>query len=109
MIQICPPYLHILLGLVKKQHDLLESKTHAIDRELADEIARSNTKLGNTVFELYVQQRRTLFNLQKKKQFLEGRQAELEGNDEIPLNRLRQQKKNPPTETSANFSTDRSQ
>ena len=31
---VCPPYLHILLGIVKKHHDLLEQECHAITGKL---------------------------------------------------------------------------
>ena len=44
--QICPPYLHILLGLVKKNHDILENRTHVIDLDIAEETAKSKIKLG---------------------------------------------------------------
>ena len=28
---VCPPYLHVLLGVVKRHHDLLEKDGHNID------------------------------------------------------------------------------
>ena len=32
----CLPYLHILLGIVKKHHDIFEQELHQIDIELAE-------------------------------------------------------------------------
>ena len=32
---VCPPYLHIVLGIVKKHHSLLEQKCHKIDEHIA--------------------------------------------------------------------------
>ena len=37
---VTPPYLHILLGIVKKHHDLLEDRCHNLDKQLALAIAR---------------------------------------------------------------------
>ena len=39
--QVCPPYLHILLGIVKKHHDLLEEECHRIDEALGRDLAKS--------------------------------------------------------------------
>ena len=32
---VCPPYLHILVGIVKKHHNLLERDLHEVDLEIA--------------------------------------------------------------------------
>lgn len=61
-IKICrvnPPYLHVLLGIVKKHNDFLEDQLHAIDIEIAKEIASSKAVLGSSVFDRYVGQLRT--------------------------------------------------
>ena len=39
---VCPPYLHILLGIVKKHHDLLEAECDAFDQKIAKEIAKTD-------------------------------------------------------------------
>jgi biotin operon repressor len=33
---VCPPYLHLLLGIVKKHHDNLLDDCHQIDKQIAD-------------------------------------------------------------------------
>lgn len=38
--QVAPPYLHILLGIVKKHHVMLEDECHALDVRLAKSLAR---------------------------------------------------------------------
>ena len=63
---ICPPYLHILLGLVKKHHDLLEAATHSIDLEIADEKAKGSAQLTDSVFDRFVQQCQIILEFQKK-------------------------------------------
>jgi hypothetical protein len=37
---VAPPYLHLLLGIVKKHHDLLEEKCHYLDTQLALSLAK---------------------------------------------------------------------
>ena len=37
--RVCPPYLHIVLGIMKKLHSLLEEKCHRLDEEPADCLA----------------------------------------------------------------------
>ena len=43
---ICPPYLHILLGVVLKHHKLLETETNNIDNLIAIERENDLTELG---------------------------------------------------------------
>ena len=47
---VCPPYLPILLGIVKKHHVLLEKDLHEVDLEKAREIEMSKVKIDNTLF-----------------------------------------------------------
>ena len=47
---VCPPYLHILLGIVKKHNDLLEEKVHEVEIQIAEEISLSRVKLNNTLY-----------------------------------------------------------
>ena len=47
---VCPPYLHMLLGIVKKHHDLLENELHQIDLQIAEDISLSKAKLDNSLF-----------------------------------------------------------
>ena len=39
---VCPPYLHILLGVVNKHHDFLEDACNKIDFEIAKLLAASD-------------------------------------------------------------------
>ena len=60
--KVCPPYLHILLSIVKNHHDLLEEELHEIDLRIASEIEMAKAKLDNIVFHVYIH------NLGKKRQ-----------------------------------------
>jgi hypothetical protein len=37
--QVCPPYLHILLGVTKRHHEMLEAECHIIDKLIAIEMS----------------------------------------------------------------------
>ncbi len=52
---ICIPYLHILLGIVKKHHDLLESACHTIDVEVAKEKAKVQATSQGDLYGTYIQ------------------------------------------------------
>ena len=41
---VCPPYLHILLGIVKRHHDMLEKECHSIDLQITDVLANRREK-----------------------------------------------------------------
>lgn len=51
---VCPPYLHILLGITKKHHDLLEQACHKLDLEVAKDMAKTGTPVGDNPFGDYV-------------------------------------------------------
>ena len=62
---VCPPYLHMLLGIVKKHHDLLENELHQIDLQIAEDISLSKAKLDNSLFHQYIKglrEKRKLLN-----------------------------------------------
>ena len=63
---VCPPYLHMLLGIVKKRHDLLENELHQIDLEIAEDISlASRVKLDSSLFHQYIKglkEKRKLLN-----------------------------------------------
>lgn len=42
LTQITPPYLHLLLGIVKKHHTLLEQDCHQLDMKIAQALAKEN-------------------------------------------------------------------
>lgn len=39
---VCPTYLHIVLGIVKKHHSLLEEQCHQLDNKIAKHLAQGN-------------------------------------------------------------------
>ena len=43
---VCPPYLHILLGIVKRHHDLFMSETAKIDEEIGKFLAKKGLVYG---------------------------------------------------------------
>ena len=52
---VCPPYLHILLGIVKKHHDLPEEECHAFDQKIAKEIVETNYVTEGKLFDKYIE------------------------------------------------------
>ena len=50
---VCPPYLHILLGIVKKHNDLLEERVHQVEEQIAEEISLSRAR-GRSLTKLNV-------------------------------------------------------
>ena len=46
---VCPPYLHIMLGIIKKHHQLLEKECHALDESVAARLSRSNSDVAITL------------------------------------------------------------
>ena len=65
--RVCPPYLHIVLGIVKKHHALLEERCHKLDQKLADCLAHQeeecdvddSTHFGQHVTSLREKQRKS--------------------------------------------------
>ena len=56
---VSPPFLHIVLGVVKnKHHDLLEGACHGIDDQIAIEKAEQDTAFGPNIelFDVYTKQ-----------------------------------------------------
>ena len=74
--QVTPPYLHILLGIVKRHHDMLEQECHALDKIIADCIAEDtdSTYERNTPFGQYVSR---LQNIKKKEKEYRRRENKL--------------------------------
>ena len=58
--QVVPPYLHLLLGIVKKHHTLLEAECHELDMKIGKKLSESNDEepqnLGSQSFNKYIQQ-----------------------------------------------------
>ena len=55
--RVCPPYLHVLLGVVKKYNDLLEDDCHNIDLQIAKDQAEMDTPepvMNISLFDEYV-------------------------------------------------------
>ena len=51
---VCPPYLHILLGIVKRHHDMFEQELHEVDIEFAEIVSLSKAKLETALFHTYI-------------------------------------------------------
>ena len=69
----CVPYLHILLGITKKHHELQEMACHNLDIEIAIDAAKNNTEIGHAHFDKYIKGQKELNKLQTKKHNLEDR------------------------------------
>jgi len=77
LVQVTPPYLHILLGVTKKHHVLLEESCHSLDLNIAQELAKeTSTGTDNSMSPQF---RDYVAELQKKEQ-LEWDQILLQGN-----------------------------
>ena len=55
LCHVCPPYLQIVLGIVKKHHDMLENECHKLDKDIATYFAQTNQPVDkNTHFGKHV-------------------------------------------------------
>ena len=83
---VAPPYLHILLGIVKKHHDLIQKECHYLDKHVAQSLAKTNEDFSSTqVFQDYVQQLREIEEQSQKHQRLETRLTMYQPEDTVPL------------------------
>ena len=65
--QVCPPYLHILLGIVKKHHEMLESSCHDLDLKIAEDLAQTSDQTDETTkYGSFVATLRKKIKLKKK-------------------------------------------
>ena len=65
--QVCPPYLHILLGIVKKHHEMLESACHDLDLKIAEDLAQTSDQIDETIkYGSFVATLRKKIKLEKK-------------------------------------------
>ncbi|GFN85156.1 amine oxidase, partial [Plakobranchus ocellatus] len=73
IIHTAVPYLHILLGVVKKHHQLLEFQCDRIDREIAADMAqnKTDTELLPPNYGAYIQTLRKIEKLEEKKRLEE--------------------------------------
>ena len=82
--QVAPPYLHILLGVVKKHHDLLEKDCHNLDKDVAKWLASTDDSLQidgtSEKFQRYVQQLSTRAKRRTAIRKLKARAANTEDN-----------------------------
>ena len=81
---VCPPYLHILLGIVKRHHDMLEKECHSIDLQIADVLAKRREKVAeSTKFGSFIISKQNAKQLVKKKARKEHKLATLpQGSEE---------------------------
>ena len=71
------PYLHCLLGIVKKQHEMQEISCHSLDVEIAIAESSEVNKFENTSYRNFVHDRRRLTRLETKYHNLEERMQEI--------------------------------
>ncbi|KAK3731599.1 hypothetical protein RRG08_007678 [Elysia crispata] len=60
------PYLHILLGVVKKHHELLEQRDE-IDKQIVADMANLGTESSSSHYNCYIRELRKLEDLEEKK------------------------------------------
>ena len=78
LAQVVPPYLHVLLGIVKKHHDYLEQECHEIDKNIADSLAKSGDYENKTPFGEYVNSQKTAQKYEEKKNYYEAKLERME-------------------------------
>ena len=80
------PYLHCLLGITKKHHELQEIACHGLDFEIAAVKSKGPVDMVNNQFQNYVKQRRQLSLLETKYHNLNERlQESTHDSDDITL------------------------
>ena len=84
--QVCPPYLHILLGIVKRHHDLLEDECHLIDKAIGRDKAKLSANLTDTQFHQYVKKCKKIIDLKNLRTSVVQRLER--DHDKIPLRNL---------------------
>ena len=71
---MAPPCLHILLGISKKHHDILEKDCHALDKQIGVTLAEDSEKK----FENKTQSGKFVNKLQNLKQNLKEKEKEMD-------------------------------
>ena len=79
----CPPYLHVLLGIIKKHHDLLEAACHKLDVDVATDKAKKPGNLSDQLFDEYVLAVREKAKLQGQIAKLDTKIEDLEENSSL--------------------------
>ena len=78
--QVCPPYLHILLGIVKRHHETLQPACHDLDLKIAEDLAQTSDQIDETIkYGSFVATLRKKIKLEKKIQKREHRQHGMQG------------------------------
>ena len=72
------PYLHILLGVVKKHQELLEQQCDEIDKQIGADMAHSGTESSSSHYKCYIRGLRKLEQLEEKKRLQETKLVFLE-------------------------------
>jgi hypothetical protein len=83
--QVCPPYLHILLGIVKKHHDLLEKECHNLDCLIAAEKAKGTSDLSKGQYDQYIDQLKHVLKLEEKLRQCDEKLQHLNNDDNFAL------------------------
>ena len=85
----CIPYLHCLLGITKKHHDMQELACHELDIEIAVQKAESNAVLTNSMFDKFVGKQRKISKLETKLHNLQDRINDMnDESDDLTLAQL---------------------
>ena len=66
---VAPPYLHILLGITKKHHDLLEDECHSLDKLIGQSLASSGKEIpeSSAAFHTFVVKSKDILDQEEKK------------------------------------------
>ncbi|XP_067667443.1 uncharacterized protein [Haliotis asinina] len=84
--RVCPPYLHILLGVVKKHHVMLERECHELDLLIGGHALMTEEESPDAEFGEYILRSREIQKREKKEKKLSTLLEEME--DNTPLAHL---------------------
>ena len=80
LTHVAPPYLHLLLGIVKKHHDLLKKECHSLDVQIARDLSKERT-VNPTVmtaqFHSYVKRCKIIQKKKEEKEDMEKRGSQI--------------------------------
>ena len=85
--QVCPPYLHLTLGIVLKHHNLMEARFHQLDCKIASLLARQPGQKSRALYDEYIAKLREIMHLEERK--TEMKDALDDSDDNTPIAQVR--------------------
>lgn len=90
---VCIPYLHILLGLTLKHHDLMELYCNDLDIAIATELAKTSKGDDSSPYQQLVKTKNTIHQMEKKIFNLNSEIEDLGEEENMSLNKMAKKRK----------------